>query len=73
MTRHEQQGDPKNLTVSELLDIIRSKVTTQIEHAGFILNMQNNSEIQHATILVDNAIKFSSQAEKKSSTLVANN
>ena len=78
MTRNEQKGDTKNLTVSELLDIIRSKVTTQIEHAGFILNIQSADEARQATILVDpdwfaqiiinlvdNAIKFSVNADKK--------
>ncbi len=78
MTRNEQSGDAENMTVAELLDTIRSKVTTQVEHAGFILNIQSDHEAQQATILidpdwfaqiiinlVDNAIKFSANADKK--------
>ena len=78
MTRNEQSADAENMTVAELLDTIRSKVTTQVEHAGFILNIQSDHEAQQATILVDpdwfaqiiinlvdNAIKFSANADKK--------
>jgi signal transduction histidine kinase len=77
-TRNEQSADAEYMTVAELLDTIRSKVTTQVEHAGFILNIQSDHEAQQATILVDpdwfaqivinlvdNAIKFSANADKK--------
>jgi signal transduction histidine kinase len=78
MTRNEQSADAKNMPVAELLDTIRSKVTTQVDHAGFSLNMRSDHEAQQATILVDpdwfaqiiinlvdNAIKFSVNADNK--------
>ena len=78
LSRNEHRGDIKNLTIPELLNIIQSKVIAQAEHAGFILNINNETETQHSTILVDsdwfaqiiinlvdNAIKFSANANKK--------
>ena len=78
MTRNEQQADLKTLTVSELMDGVQSKVSTQIERSGFELDMQCNEDTAQSMIkvdadwftqiminLVDNAIKFSDRAEKK--------
>ncbi|MEN8106662.1 MAG: HAMP domain-containing sensor histidine kinase [Pseudomonadota bacterium] len=78
MTRNNLQVDTKPLTVAELMDGIRSRVSSQIERAGFELNMSCEPEAGQAIIqadpdwfiqifinLVDNAIKFSASAEQK--------
>ncbi|MBI1422933.1 MAG: GHKL domain-containing protein [Gammaproteobacteria bacterium] len=78
MTRHELQTDLKTLRVSELIDNIRSKVSSQIERAGFQLDLQCDEPAQAARIevdvdfftqilinLVDNALKFAARAEQK--------
>ena len=78
MTRHDLQAECRPCRVSELLDNIRSKVSSQIEHAGFGLNLQCDEDIQasaiHADVdfftqiiinLVDNALKFAARAENK--------
>lgn len=78
MTRNEQSADAENMTVAELLNTIRSKVTTQVDHAGFMLNIQSENQVQQASVLVDpdwfaqiiinlvdNAIKFSANTDKK--------
>jgi signal transduction histidine kinase len=78
MTRNKLQVDTKPLAVAELMDGIRSTVSSQIERAGFELNMCCEPEAGQAIIqadpdgftqifinLVDNAIKFSASAEQK--------
>ena len=78
MTRNNLQVDAKPRTVTGLLDGIRSRVSSQIEHAGFELNMRCEPDAGQAVILVDpdwfiqifinlvdNAIKFSAGAERK--------
>jgi signal transduction histidine kinase len=78
MTRNNLQVDTKPLSVAGLLDGIRSRVSSQIERAGFELNMRCEPEAGQAVIqadadwfiqifinLVDNAIKFSASAEQK--------
>jgi len=78
MTRHDLQAECKPCRVSELLDNIRSKVSTQIEHAAFELNLQCDENIQANYLevdvdffsqilinLVDNALKFAARAENK--------
>ena len=78
MTRNKLQVDTKPLTVAELLDGIRSRVSSQVERAGFELNIRCDPEAGQAIIqadpdgftqifinLVDNAIKFSATAERK--------
>jgi len=78
MTRNEKQTDLKYLMVAELLDSIQSKVSTQIERAGFELRLYCDQNVAQAHIkvnpdwflqiminLVDNAIKFSAKADKK--------
>jgi signal transduction histidine kinase len=78
MTRNKLQVDTKPLTVAELMDGIRSRVSSQIERAGFELNMSCEPDAGQAIIradpdwftqifinLVDNAIKFSASAEQK--------
>jgi signal transduction histidine kinase len=78
MTRNNLQVDTKPLTVAELMDGIRSRVASQIERAGFALNMSCEPDAGQAVVqadpdwfiqifinLVDNAIKFSAAAEQK--------
>jgi len=78
MTRNEVQVDPKTITVSELMDGIRSKVSSAVERAGFTLNIDCDAQAASATInvdadafaqiiinLVDNALKFSARSDKK--------
>jgi len=78
MTRNNLQVDTKPVAVAELMDGIRSRVSSQIERAGFELNMRCEADAGQAIIqadpdwfiqifinLVDNAIKFSAAAEKK--------
>jgi signal transduction histidine kinase len=78
MTRNNLQVDTKPLAVAELLDSIRSRVSSQIERAGFELNVSCAPAAGQAIIeadpdgftqifinLVDNAIKFSASAEQR--------
>ncbi len=78
MTRNDLQVDAKSVTVSELMDGIHSRIISQAERAGFDLNLDCSAEALQAVInvdpdwftqiiinLVDNAIKFSSRAERK--------
>ena len=67
----------KNLEVSRLLDVVRSKVDSQVQASGFSVTFSiegdaerkvsadEDSFVQIFTNLVDNAIKFSGQAERK--------
>ena len=78
MTRNKLQIETKPLTVGELMDGIRSRVSSQVERAGFELNMGCDADAGKVIIeadpdgftqifinLVDNAIKFSAGAEQK--------
>lgn len=78
MTRNEKLPDLKCLTVAELLDGIQSKVSNQIERAGFEFSLLSDPDAAQAKLwvnpdwlmqiminLVDNAIKFSAKADKK--------
>ncbi len=78
MTRNSIQPELKSVTVAELMDGIRSKVSTQIERTGFELKLSFEQAAAQAIIkvnpdwliqiiinLVDNAIKFSVKADKK--------
>ncbi|MEN8170397.1 MAG: HAMP domain-containing sensor histidine kinase [Pseudomonadota bacterium] len=78
MTRNEQHIELHPLGVGELLDMLRSKVSSQIEQAGFELYLDCDEKSRDAIIsvdvdsftqiiinLVDNAIKFSARAEQK--------
>ncbi|MEE9339133.1 MAG: HAMP domain-containing sensor histidine kinase [Methylococcaceae bacterium] len=78
MTRNEQRVVLKKITISELMDSVKSKVSSQVEQAGFELMMTYEDDIKRAVInvdedwfaqiminLVDNAIKFSAKSEKK--------
>jgi two-component system, OmpR family, phosphate regulon sensor histidine kinase PhoR len=78
MSRNDLQVDLKPYTVAQLLDTIRSKVSSQLERAGFYLNIECDALVRSQLIavdadyftqviinLVDNAIKFSAKAEQK--------
>jgi signal transduction histidine kinase len=78
VTRNKQTPELQLLSVAELMDGIRSKVSTQIKHAGFefsihcddktkieILEVDADWFSQIMINLVDNAIKFSAKAEQK--------
>ncbi|MDH3613173.1 MAG: HAMP domain-containing histidine kinase [Gammaproteobacteria bacterium] len=78
ITRNEPQFDLKPTKVAELMSNTESKISSQIERAGFELKFNSAADADQATInidedcfaqiiinLVDNAIKFSSNAEHK--------
>lgn len=77
MTRNGIQTDLKPYTVSELIDMLRSKISSQLEHAGFELRILCEEDCSEKQVevdadhfsqiminLVDNAIKFSAKADK---------
>ena len=77
LTRSSQRIDPKSALVTELLDLVRSKVVTQVERAGFELRVRNDLRAEATVVvdadcfaqifinLVDNALKFSVGADIK--------
>ena len=78
ITRNEPQFDLKPTKVVDLMSNTESKISNQIERAGFELRFRTFSDADQATInidedcfaqiiinLVDNAIKFSKTAENK--------
>ena len=78
MTRNDLQVDLKRIKVTELMDGIHSRVAAQIERAGFELNLSCDDAAGKASVevdsdwftqiiinLIDNAIKFSVNAERK--------
>ena len=79
MTRNDLPVALKPATVSELMDGIRSKISSQVEHAGFGLRINCTDDASGTVIrvdsdlfaqiiinLVDNAIKFSNNSTPKS-------
>ena len=78
ITRNEPQFDLKPVGVGELMNQIEAKISSQVQRAGFELRFQKDEKADKATInidddcfaqiiinLVDNAIKFSKDAEEK--------
>lgn len=78
MTRNEQHIELHPVKVGELLDMLRSKVSSQIEQAGFTLQLACDEKTRATVItvdadsftqviinLVDNAIKFSAKSDHK--------
>ena len=76
MNRNEVKVDVKPVAVSELIDAVRSLVSSQIERAGFTLRLDCDAAAGQAVIavdadaftqilinLVDNAVKFSAAAD----------
>ncbi len=77
MTRGEVHVNVKPIAAGELMDNIRSKVSSQIEHAGFTLRLRCHAAAGEAIVdadadafaqivinLVDNALKFSARASE---------
>ncbi|HLF11923.1 MAG TPA: HAMP domain-containing sensor histidine kinase, partial [Gammaproteobacteria bacterium] len=83
LTRSSQRFDMKRVTVAELMDTVRSKVSTQVEHAGFALTIRNDAPADADVLidpdcftqivinLVDNALKFSVATDRKSVEIAA--
>jgi signal transduction histidine kinase len=83
LTRNTQRIDLEGTAVAELLDLVRSKVATQVEHAGFALAVRNETPEGTAVVvdadcfaqifinLVDNALKFSAAAGNKTVEITA--
>lgn len=78
MTRNETQVALKEMSVAQLMDIINSKVESQIERSEFVLNLSVDEDVSALKLnidpdvfsqiiinLVDNAIKFSAHADNK--------
>ncbi len=79
MTRNELRVDLEQRTVAELMDGVRSKISSTVERAGFGLTLDCDDGAGGALIrvdadyfsqiiinLVDNALKFARKAETKS-------
>ena len=78
LTRNTQRLDLRSVPVAELLDLVRSKVATQAERAGFELKVRNAAPADACVVvdadcaaqifinLVDNALKFAAGAADKS-------
>jgi len=77
MTRNELQVELKPVSINEILDMIRSKISSYVERAGYSLKIKCIDATEQAVIqvdmdyfnqiminLVDNAIKFSSKSDK---------
>jgi signal transduction histidine kinase len=78
MTRNDLQVDLKPVSAGELLDTVRSRISAQLERAGFEFSLDCSDAAAHSVIrvdpdyftqiiinLVDNAIKFSARAERR--------
>jgi signal transduction histidine kinase len=77
LTRSYQRLELKPASVAELMDMVRSKVATQVERAGFALAVRNDTPPDATAVvdadgfaqifinLVDNALKFSAGAAQK--------
>jgi len=78
MTRNEQKPDRKEISVEALLAELRPKLVSQLEMAGFKLELECTDQAKALKLnidsdwltqvlinLIDNAIKFSSGAEEK--------
>lgn len=78
ITRNQPQFDLHPVAAGQLMSEIESKIASQVERAGFTLEIERDEQADEARInidadcflqvvinLVDNAIKFSQQAERK--------
>jgi signal transduction histidine kinase len=78
LTRNDLKVNLKPRSAGELMDLVRSKITTQVERAHFTLNLHCPAEAAGLVVevdvdyftqilinLVDNALKFSAKAEKR--------
>jgi signal transduction histidine kinase len=78
MTRNDIKFELHSCSVAELMDIVQSKIQSQVDRSGFVLNIESENSVVGAQVdvdvdyftqifinLVDNAIKFSANSEKK--------
>lgn len=78
LTRNGDAMDVRPATASELLSLVESKIASQVEQAGFRLEIKRDAQASSASIavdadslvqilinLVDNALKFSAHAPHK--------
>jgi len=78
MTRNDLKVELKPCPAAQLMDTIQSKIGSQIERAGFVLNIDSDEQALAAVIevdadyfiqivinLVDNGIKFSTKSERR--------
>jgi two-component system, OmpR family, phosphate regulon sensor histidine kinase PhoR len=77
LTRSKRRLELRPTSVAELMDMVRSKVATQVERAGFVLTVRDETTPDATAIvdadafaqifinLVDNALKFSAGAAQK--------
>lgn len=78
MNRGEARLELVSVTVADLVDMVRSKVSTALERAGFTMSVALPEDLRTATLrvdrdafaqifinLVDNALKFAASAERK--------
>ncbi len=76
ISRSEPRPDPRPRAVGPLLEEVRSKIDTQVRRAGFTLTLRDDAAeamvcvdddgfLQILINLVDNALKFSRDAERK--------
>ena len=78
ITNNEPHFDLKSVTIGELMSNVESKISSQVERAGFTLDFNRTPESDSQSIsidedcftqivinLVDNAIKFSKDADNK--------
>jgi len=83
MTRNELQLNTKSITVAELMDTIRSKISSQLERSDFELNLDFSNIDEKISLhvdpdaflqifinLIDNSVKFSRQAKIKKIDLI---
>ncbi len=84
MTRNELPLDIQPIAVGELLDIVKSRIASQVERAGFDLVVESEPAtvarpvrvdvdcfLQVVINLVDNAIKFAADAERRQIVIAA--
>jgi len=78
LTRNGDRAQMKSVRVTELLDLVESKISAQVEQAGFRLlidregidaataiAVDSDNFVQILINLVDNALKFSTRAQRK--------
>ena len=78
LTRNGDRPEMKRVRVTELLDLVESKISAQVEQAGFQLlidrteidatvaiTVDTDNFVQILINLVDNALKFSARAQRK--------
>lgn len=78
MTRNDLHLELRTISIQELMDHLSSKVVSQVESAGFSMNINCAKEVSDKSIrvdldafsqiiinLVDNAIKFSGETDNK--------